>query len=57
MKNRDNYRYASSKKGSWCLVCDREVVQDGMKCSVCGTKHQGKKLRLKTPRRCYLGNL
>jgi rubrerythrin len=29
----------------WCNSCDRQLVRDGVKCPVCGTKNNPKKIR------------
>jgi rubrerythrin len=29
----------------WCNFCDRQLVRDGVKCPVCGTKNNPKKIR------------
>jgi len=43
-KNREKAKQA--KYGwFWCGVCDRQLVSDGVKCPVCGTKNNPKKIR------------
>lgn len=43
-RNREKAKQA--KYGwSWCWVCDRQIVSDGIKCPVCGHKHKPKKIR------------
>jgi len=54
-RNRDNYRYSKSKSSSWCPKCDRDIIGDYGKCSVCGYR-KFTKLRLKPPKSCLLGN-
>ena len=43
-KNREKAKQA--KYGwFWCGVCDRQLVSDGVKCPVCGTKGNYKKIK------------